>query len=574
LGTHRLKVCSYSRVSSIEQVNDALTIKGSLDDQAAQAKSYALNQGWEYIRDYREEGISGEKFEQRKALQEMLSDAGKGLFDCVIVRAGDRLARDQEIFFKITKILNQEFNIQILNLSNPAQIVDPTVFIGRRNPALIIQQGLDSMMAAFDQSRRVAQLDEGRRRQIKAGRYIFPHPPFGYRFDTVIIDNKKLERIPVPDPIEYQVIEMLPRLVLDELMSTKQVAEYLETQTGVKPARATHWRRAAVHNLLTQPFYGGKIRYGYYTNYAQPDGRTTARMNRNPELVMLEPHRYEHPWSWETFEKIQEVIQSRRLNQGKTHISSSPLASILFCGYCGNSMAYKRTMVDQIRKKKLPVRKDGIQRTITYTSHTSGAAYFVCGLHNSNSTLCKRNRIYYSRVMDYVVAEIETFVKGAVLNPDEFYQKFQKDDLAGKVQALETRIKTSQKELNETLAGKIDRLNRGYLNGAVAEEQFPVLSQILKEEGGKLKQLIDGLEKELVQVKLSNQNVRRLRQFVDEYARFKEKLGKPAHEWESDEPRKVRFWLKLFFSKIYVYAEENGIRDSKTADYRTELQPL
>jgi hypothetical protein len=79
-----------------------------------------------------------------------------------VVKAGDRLARDQEVFFKITKILNQYYNIQILNLSNPSQIVAPEEFTGRRNPMLIVQQGFDAMMAAFDQARRSEMMIEGK----------------------------------------------------------------------------------------------------------------------------------------------------------------------------------------------------------------------------------------------------------------------------------------------------------------------------------------------------------------------------------------------------------------------------
>jgi DNA invertase Pin-like site-specific DNA recombinase len=569
---YTFRCVAYCRVSSADQVSGILTVKGSLEEQEQKARAYAKSQGWEYVKTYIEPGVSGEKFTERTALQQMLEDAASGSFDCVVIRAGDRLARDQEIFFRITKILNHQFNIQILSMANPSQIVDPSLFNGRRNSMLIIQQGLDSMMAAFDQSRRIDMLEEGKRRQIRAGRYLFSVPPYGYRFERKIIGGVRVERIPVPEPGEYEIIERLPGLVLEEHLSAREIAVRFEESGMPKPRNSPHWTKAVIANLLDSPFYGGKLTYGKTTRRIGADGRLTSAVNRNPDTFVQVEHPYQHPWTWETYQRIQDRIRDRSVNPGKQHVSRSPLAGMLVCGFCGHPMTFKQASRKARTVYRWRTRKDGSRRLLPYRQTAFYTDYYVCGYHNENRALCQVNRISYKNIMRAVTAEIQEVRNAELVDPVGFYAGFQRADLTGKINALEGKLEASKRELRETLVAKTDRLNRGYLNGLVDEDQYPVLTRMIKDERERVVQQIAELESELSKTRASNQNVARLRQFNREFEIYIEKLSRPAHQLSDDEPRKIKHWLGLYFAKISVKEVGEPGRPQSSVHY--EARPL
>lgn len=563
---YAFRVVGYTRVSSMDQVTGNLTVKGSLEEQETKARSYAQSQGWEYTRTYTEPGVSGEKFEERPALQKMLEDAKAGLFDGVIVKAGDRLARDQEVFFRITKILNQFYNIQIMNLANPTQIVAPDSFVGRRNPMLIVQQGFDAMMGAFDQARRFDMLMEGKKRQARAGRYTSPYIFYGYELEYKVVGGRKVDRIPIPDPAEYWVLEMLPRFVLEENLSEREIAARLDDM-GVKPRKADHWGKSTVAKMLTQPFYGGKVSYGRQVAKTDETGKIRIIKNTNPETHILADHRYTHPWSWETFQKIQEMRLNRSTRPAKQNVSRSPVAGILVCGFC------HRSMVLRLGTIKKPVNRwvtwvDGSRHFRPYTPKTAGTDYFICGYHNSNQRACQVNRAPVKAVMGEIVIELTRLSKAEEANPNEFYDKLQMEDTMARRQAVDNQLGAARAELVETIPAKIDRLNRGYLNGNVSEDQYPELTKILNEEKDRLVRTVMELEKELRKIQISANQAEEMRSFLEEFRLNKEKLQIPIHSWEDGDGRKIREWLGRRYSKIYV-----SVNDARKVKVWFELAP-
>lgn len=81
--TQTKKVAIYCRVSTTDQ---------NIDIQLTDLRRYSLSRGWIIQKEYLDKGVSGSK-ESRPALDALMTDARKRLFDIVLVWRFDRFAR-------------------------------------------------------------------------------------------------------------------------------------------------------------------------------------------------------------------------------------------------------------------------------------------------------------------------------------------------------------------------------------------------------------------------------------------------------------------------------------------------
>ena len=90
MGTHKLNVAAYARVSSdsTDQINSYI----------AQVRHYSKiirdNKEWEYVDIYADEGISGTSVDKRDDFQRMMEDCRKGKIDRILVKSVSRFARN------------------------------------------------------------------------------------------------------------------------------------------------------------------------------------------------------------------------------------------------------------------------------------------------------------------------------------------------------------------------------------------------------------------------------------------------------------------------------------------------
>jgi DNA invertase Pin-like site-specific DNA recombinase len=79
-----MKCALYSRVSTDRQ---------ECENQLLQLRTFAASQGWEIVREFIDQGISGGTSD-RPAFQEMFSAASKRKFDVLLFWSLDRLSRE------------------------------------------------------------------------------------------------------------------------------------------------------------------------------------------------------------------------------------------------------------------------------------------------------------------------------------------------------------------------------------------------------------------------------------------------------------------------------------------------
>ncbi|RME41828.1 MAG: recombinase family protein, partial [Caldilineae bacterium] len=83
-----MKAIGYIRVSTEEQAGRG----HSLDAQSTLIREFVAARGWQLLRIYADEGLSGSR-DDRPALQQLLRDARHQAFEVVIVHAIDRFYR-------------------------------------------------------------------------------------------------------------------------------------------------------------------------------------------------------------------------------------------------------------------------------------------------------------------------------------------------------------------------------------------------------------------------------------------------------------------------------------------------
>lgn len=198
------------------------------------------------------------------------------------------------------------------------------------------------------------------------------------------------------------------------------------------------------------------------------------------------------------------------------------------------------------------IAKDGTEQTRTYKHNAVYSDSYVCSSHLGNPLVCQLNSISVKKVMGRLAELLQEIDDAEQEDPKAFYAGFQKDGTTAKLLVLDTKLNKYQRELNEIVTVKSDRLNRGYLNGMVTEEKYPVLSAMLEEEKGKINVQIATVQSEIASVMASAMGAEKIRGFIEEFRQYKELLLKPVLLWQDDEPRKVRRSLASHFERIEV----------------------
>lgn len=168
-----MKCCIYLRVSGASQIDT-----GGFDRQEATCRALATTKGFDVVRVFREEGVSGTKESaDRPAYQAMLTHMEESGVAIILVEHLDRLAR----FFRVQETLLYDLLNRGLTLyaGNTGENVTEAMKSSPMNLFIVQLQGL---LSQLDRSQTILKLNKGRDRVRDAGgkaegRYAFGHDP-------------------------------------------------------------------------------------------------------------------------------------------------------------------------------------------------------------------------------------------------------------------------------------------------------------------------------------------------------------------------------------------------------------
>ena len=159
----------------------------SIEGQVADCKAYAEQHGIDILNVYADRHISGKSVEGRDAFRQMIRDAEKHLFNCVIVWKIDRFGRSREDI-AINKMKLRKAGVYLYYAKESVP----------EGPEGILMESLLEGLAEYYSADLRQKIIRGQRESAKKGKIPFSKLPIGYvrnQEGRVIIDAEKAEAV-------------------------------------------------------------------------------------------------------------------------------------------------------------------------------------------------------------------------------------------------------------------------------------------------------------------------------------------------------------------------------------------
>ncbi|WP_438448181.1 recombinase family protein [Gorillibacterium sp. sgz5001074] len=303
-----MRVAIYIRVSTDEQA----TKGNSLTEQAERLPTYCKAMGWDPPVVYEDDGYSAKDL-NRPAITRLLEDVKLRKYDMVLTTKIDRLSR------RLLDLLNviDYMKKYDCHYNSATESFDTSTPVG-----MMTLQILGSV-AEFERQRIRERVRENHLSLARQGKMI-GKPAYGY--DNVDGDYEiNIE--------ESLIVKQIFQWTLDG-MGPLSIAKKLN-QLGVATKQGAQWEEKQIRRMLTSETYIGHFVY----NRTGRDS-STAKVSRRPqeEWIVTEDH---HPAiiDQETYDRVQEIVQSRRRDRHGFHGHDRYLLSgLVYCGHCGHKM--------------------------------------------------------------------------------------------------------------------------------------------------------------------------------------------------------------------------------------------
>lgn len=347
-----IKVAIYVRVSTEEQAEQGYSIDAQLDTLRNYCKLY----GKEIHEEYVDAGISGTSIEGRFALQQLLKDAEKNLFHEVLVWKISRLARNSlELLTTIEQF--KRLNISFRSFTENFETETPT---GK----LTLQ--MMSAIGEFERNTIVENVKMGMKQRAKTGKHN-GKLPLGYQSITDPSD---------PSGRSNVVVVKTEAIIVQKIFELYAAGRGLKSITnelnhsGYKTKTGNTFSTTAIKEILSNPFYNGKIRYNRYENWSNK-----RRRGKSAEPIIVDGvHEVIiHDALWE---KVQFLLQKKSFTPSRIFDGEFLLSGLIRCPKCGAAMVASRT------------------RSKTKTGEIVNRLYYSCGAFRSKgSSVCSANSI-------------------------------------------------------------------------------------------------------------------------------------------------------------------------------------
>jgi site-specific DNA recombinase len=311
----------------------------SVDRQKSQVEPYAPAKGYEIVRVYVDEGISGSEIARRKEFQRMLRDAQAGHFRAILCDDKDRFGRFDSIDLgEIVAPLRRK-GVWVDTVAQGK--IDWTTFAGRVTDA-VLQEAKNLEQEAI--ARRVLSMQ-----LLAADKAVFTGgpPPYGYRLEPDPLRGKRY----VPDGHKAEIVRYIFRRY-DEGATLRQIARELEGRGMSSPTGRSSWAANVLHNMLSNRKYVGDWTWGTRAMGKRfrhaGKGTMAARRPEEQHYVRLPPSEWvvkedthEALVDRDLFARVQARLAENRREWEEGRRTPLPgggafvLTRLLVCGHCG-----------------------------------------------------------------------------------------------------------------------------------------------------------------------------------------------------------------------------------------------
>jgi DNA invertase Pin-like site-specific DNA recombinase len=523
---------SYIRMSSDLQ-------EASPDQQRGEVVKLATKHGYKIIREYFDEGISGDATEKRIAFLKMIRDAEeKGDFAAILCWDQDRFGRFDSI--EAGRWIHPLRQVGVWLHTIAQGRIDWNDFTTRMMYG-IQQEGKHQFL--IDLSRNALR---GRIAAAREGRLLVGS---AYGYDRVFFDQagKQVARVafgekfskpsgwkvklaPTEDPQERDIVKWLFDEFANSDCSLRSLVLKLNSR-GVVTRHNGRWNAVTVRYILTNPVYlghavFGRRRSGKYHQVGDnaellPSKGKGIGKNEKPIIVK---NAHEPLVDLETFQRVKSKLRERADHKSRPRYSGYILTGVLHCGHCGRPMCGK-------------------------TDGKKGRRYYYCpGIHNGG---CPGYSLRQEELDHHVVGLVNQ-----LFNSSKPVEKIKK--------AIHQREKNRPdfQQGIKTLKAKIDALDRkiakGNENILLADPQaVPELSALLASWREERREAQESLETMAANPtgKTADENIK---QALAQLKRLQQLF-------RSGNPMNVRSAVKAVVNDIQLWWEPNGKRYKRLA---------
>jgi DNA invertase Pin-like site-specific DNA recombinase len=355
--SNAIRAASYYRMSDDQQ-------QESIPQQRNAVTAWAKAHGYVIVREYMDEGISGDKTEKRKGFLQMREDATRLRdFQAIIVWDQDRFGRfdSLEAGYWIKPL--RDAGVVLVTMREGA--IDWNDFT-KRLVYTITQEGKHQYLR--DISRNITR---GLLANAKDGKRNGSYVPYAY--DRMLLDElgqprqrlrigEKVARpaswgvtlVPSDDPAQVETVVWVFRTWIDTATSLRAIALELNRRGIPAPGRFHRpgdrerplWDTNAIRRLLANPVYCGDYRWGQTASgsyhrvvngeVTETKGKRCRRANERPAVYVRDA--FSPLVSRETWDAAQAKLAERRVNRSYVRDAGYALTGLLYCGHCRMKM--------------------------------------------------------------------------------------------------------------------------------------------------------------------------------------------------------------------------------------------
>ena len=468
----------YNRLSDTDNKNDE---SSSIQSQKMIIDSFAKFNNFQIIKHYVDDGYSGGNFD-RPGFKEMIEDIEQGKINCVITKDLSRLGREM---YKTGNYIEEYFREHGVRYIAINDSYDSTV----GDSMLGIRLSVNDLYLR-DVSKKVK--TSLKAKQTK-GDYIGSFPRYGYKKDP----NDKHKLI-VDEEVRY-VVELIYDLALEgksprkiaEILTLKKISIPIVYKGEPRGKNITEndgfgiWKRQTVKDILTSEMYIGNMVQNTFNKVSYNSKKL--RKTDTSEYIVV-PNTHEAIISKETFDKVQDLLNSRTKDKKTDSQLEYLLGGLLYCKECGRSIR---------------ISKDVLKTTVRH--------YTQCNLYTRKGKfgVCSSHRINY----DWLEEDIIEYLQNICEEFCKYYDFNELEDNSEEIviknlREINKKIEKIDNEINSH-KNMIDSLYMDKVSGLVDEDMYKRIYDKTKTE---IKKLEIELE-ELVRKKDNNKSVQNTSSF-------------------------------------------------------------
>jgi site-specific DNA recombinase len=297
-----LKTGIYVRVSTEEQAKEGFSIMAQED----KLKDYVKIKDWQLYDVYIDDGISGKNIEGRPEVNRLIADVVKGEVENVLVFKIDRLTRSTKDLISLVDL----FNDHDCAFNSLMESIDTHTPSGRMFIKII------GIFAEFERENIVERVSIAFEKKVKEGYFLsmFNNLPYGY--------SRQIGQREITVSVEEaRIVREIFDLYLRKHKTFTAIATELNMR-NIPSSTGAVWGGAAIHYMLTNPVYMGKVRYQRY------DERRYFEAEGKHEAIISE----------ELFLAVQDKIAKIRRIHKKRPREENYFCGTLMCSECGSKM--------------------------------------------------------------------------------------------------------------------------------------------------------------------------------------------------------------------------------------------